>query len=316
MDGAGHSDTTRRAFGSAAALGLTSADIEVAVKANLDEDDIQSDSAIHFDNCAFGEGVDKIRRDWDFIWQQNNRFSLDSIRALGRVMHTVQDFYAHSNWIELHQDSSPVPVWDLLPGSLPTGICSGTWAVGNPKRCKPGTPSHGHLNKDTRSSNSGRKVVRNGPNSGKTLYQLACDAALRASQAEADRFISGVTAYRITTSTGSRINAGTDASVYIVLHGRLNQAVGKIYLTKTDRDPFERGHTDVFTVGLTQDFSTLQKITIGYDMREYLGDAPGWFLKEVLVENTTSGKEWKFPCGQWLDADTGDGRTVRDLTPA
>jgi hypothetical protein len=60
----------------------------------------------HFDNETFLAGnrilVDGERAVLDLLRQQ--RF-LEARRRLGRTLHTLQDFYAHSNWVELgHED--------------------------------------------------------------------------------------------------------------------------------------------------------------------------------------------------------------------
>ena len=39
----------------------------------------------------------------------------------------MQDFYSHSNWVELHQHLAPIPVWDVNVASLPAGVLSGTY---------------------------------------------------------------------------------------------------------------------------------------------------------------------------------------------
>lgn len=53
-----------------------------------------------------------------------------------------------------------------------------------------------------------------------------------------------------------------------------------------------------------------QAVTIGHDGS---GQRPAWHLQEVRVANTGSGQEWRFPCRQWFDARSGDGRTERRL---
>jgi len=64
-----------------------------------DEGDEESDLKRHFDQCHLIEGVDFIN------WQY--RAILDSWRVeqaaadFGALLHTVQDFYAHANWVEL-----------------------------------------------------------------------------------------------------------------------------------------------------------------------------------------------------------------------
>jgi hypothetical protein len=151
----------------------------------------QFESRIHFDNCAFSEGAEYIEKEWSIISGSGDRFGKTALAAFGRLLHTVQDFYSHSNWIELHMDTDPIPVWDLKPESLPPGTCSGTWILGIPKCCPGGTPTHQELNKDNPDSQEGSKVVPSGPHKGKSLFDLAYEAAIRASSEQFKRLGKG-----------------------------------------------------------------------------------------------------------------------------
>jgi len=149
----------------------------VIVPANLSVDLDQFDSALHFDNCTFALGSQVIQDHWTQI--ESGAYPYYDF---GRLTHTVQDFYAHSNWIELHQDVSPIPVWDLNPATLPADIVSGVFSLDSPKLCGPGAPTHEELNKDSPNSPEGSKVVASGPNAGKTLFDLAFATALQATK--------------------------------------------------------------------------------------------------------------------------------------
>lgn len=123
------------------------ANLMAIVAANLATDLNQYGSELHFDNCAFALGVERINNLWQLIEsnEQGNRHIV-----FGTMIHTVQDFYAHSTWIELHENQSLIPVWNLNLNSLPTDILSGTWQLGNPKKCGQNAPTHDQLNKDSR----------------------------------------------------------------------------------------------------------------------------------------------------------------------
>lgn len=151
------------------------------VAANLATDLNQFESALHFDNCTFELGVERIDGLWQLIEsnEEGNRYAV-----FGTMLHTVQDFYAHSNWIELNEGASPVPVWDLDLHSLPVDIVSGTFELDSPKKCGPDAPTHEQLNKDSPSSEEGGRIVQSGPNAGTTLFALAFAAALQASQVQ------------------------------------------------------------------------------------------------------------------------------------
>ncbi len=293
---------------------LDATQIDIVVNANLQEDDLQGLSSVHFDNCAFSEGAAKIRENRASIRQHSDRLSPSALTAFGRLLHTVQDFYAHSNWIELFQDRSPIPLWNIDVSTLPAGIHSGTWKEGNPKRCAATVPSHATMNKDKHSSPRGKTTVDHGPNRGKTLFDLAYDAALRATQAELKWFFSDVTCYRITVVTGDVDRAGTDANVFIVLHTPHGSS-GRVYLDNISHDDFERGSTDVFTVAVPGSSGPIQRVTIGFSVEEHPGEKPGWFLETVQVDDLAIGYTGRFSCHRWLATDEGDHKTIVDLSP-
>ncbi len=98
-----HEDVT------AAGLSFLRPDVLTAVQAA----DVASDvefvlvNANHFDDCNFSGGSDVVRRSQAEAVAQLNpslppvEADLLAIRAFGRALHAVQDFYAHTNWVEL-----------------------------------------------------------------------------------------------------------------------------------------------------------------------------------------------------------------------
>ena len=143
--------------------------LSVIVAANVATDLDQFDSTLHFDNCAFLPGSQRIADLWQLI--RSHSIEENPYVLFGTMIHTVQDFYAHSNWVELHEGESPVSVWDLSVQSLPPQIVSGTFILDWPKLCGPGAPTHAELNKDSPDSTEGSKKVQSGPNQGQTLFQ-------------------------------------------------------------------------------------------------------------------------------------------------
>lgn len=314
MDEIRHRELTK--LGADQSGGFESWYVDIMVEANLREDDDEVTSAIHFDNCTFAEGAKKIKNDWNRIWQQNNRLSIDAAASLGRILHTVQDFYAHSNWIELHLASSPIPLWDFSMSTLPAGIVSGTWAAGQPKKCGAGAPSHEQLAKDKPTQPESKKIVKSGPNKGKTYFELVYEAALRATKSEMKRLMYGVRRYRITTRTGDVQSAGTDADVFVNMRDAQGNSTGRIYLNNPMLDDFERGQTDIFCIALKPLPGPLASIDIGYDPNEFLGEHPGWFLSRAKIEDMASGAVFLFECNRWLSQNTGDGKTIVTLDAA
>jgi hypothetical protein len=154
------------------------------IPTNIAVDLNQKDDWLHFDNSTFLAGVEHVEALWARIEAGTDRMS-----NFGRLTHTVQDFYSHSNWVELHQHVSPVPVWDMRIAALPSGLLSGTYS-GRRRPSGKTAPTHAELNKDSPSpwfSPSGCRVVADGPNRGKTLFELGYDAALAATRVQFER---------------------------------------------------------------------------------------------------------------------------------
>ncbi|WP_026379726.1 hypothetical protein [Afifella pfennigii] len=165
------------------------------VAANIAQDLLQTQSCVHFDNCDFPGGIAHIADEWNLIEKVGDKYANAALAAFGALLHTTQDFYAHSNWIELHVGEAPIPVWDQKLASLPADIVSGTWALGSPKLCGPDAPSHSQLNKDNPNSKEGGKIVDSGPNAGKSLFELAFATALAATKVQFARFAALPLAY-------------------------------------------------------------------------------------------------------------------------
>lgn len=70
---------------------------------------------------------------------------------LGASLHTVQDFYSHSNWVEQHSKAgiSPIPLWQDVPAEKRNALDLYTGAY--PAGSAPGHADHDTLNKDNSS---------------------------------------------------------------------------------------------------------------------------------------------------------------------
>lgn len=120
-----------------------------------------------------------------------------------------------------------------------------------------------------------------------------------------------ITTYEVSVSTGDVRGAGTNANVYVIMYGAEGDT-GKVPLktSKTFRNKFERGQTDVFTVDAK--VGEIEKIRIGHDNR---GGFAGWFLDKVIIDVPSLGQKAVFPCGRWLDKGKDDGQLERELFP-
>ena len=80
--------------------------LDVIIKANLGQDKIRyqfKHPHFHFDSNAFEASFNYIEEQRQIIMEINNSFDQvqASWQAFGRLTHVVQDFYAHSNYIQL-----------------------------------------------------------------------------------------------------------------------------------------------------------------------------------------------------------------------
>ncbi|XP_040192273.1 lipoxygenase homology domain-containing protein 1 [Rana temporaria] len=121
------------------------------------------------------------------------------------------------------------------------------------------------------------------------------------------------TTYTVRVKTGDKKHAGTDANVFIILYGEKDDTgLMNLKASKTNKNKFERGQDDVFTVEAV-DIGPLKKIKIGHDNK---GPSAGWFLDWVEIDAPSLGHRVKFPCGRWLDKTEDDGDIERYLFPS
>lgn len=146
----------------------------------------QFESRAHFDNCDFdsaiayitalldeaGTHVDsaqKAKQVGDQAKMQSEAGS--AFFSIGQALHAVQDFYAHTNYVELTAtqakkvtDIDVIAPWrpkgrDRIQQLRGQGLISGFVFWGLPQKCPAGTTSHGDLAKDSAGTKSGAKVV-------------------------------------------------------------------------------------------------------------------------------------------------------------
>ena len=134
----------------------------------------------------------------------------------------------------------------------------------------------------------------------------------------ADGDLSGKEKYKILVQTGSKgkkfliaRTAGTDANVYLILHGEERSSdVIHLQHSQTHRDPFENGHSDVFT----QFLPLIGKIK-GATLWHTGDNSQGWYVEQVQVINESTNATYNFPVQRWLDADEYDKKTKIELIP-
>lgn len=169
----------------------------------------QFESKAHFDNCDFNGAINYI----DSLIEEVNGYVIqakeakdkgdsaetqaaahEAFFAIGQVLHAVQDFYAHSNYVELTEQSvnrvtdlEVVAPWrsegkkriQQLRENNQKKLISGFVFWGIPQTCPSGTISHADLAKDSESTTSGKVKVVNLKNL--SQYQIAVYLAREAS---------------------------------------------------------------------------------------------------------------------------------------
>jgi hypothetical protein len=96
--------------------------MKIIIAANLRQDGLRGQIGhpeFHFDDNAFDESYAYIEEQRDLILAGlGDNTPASAWKALGRLTHTAQDFYAHSNYIRLWAESYPENEWPA-PSTAP-----------------------------------------------------------------------------------------------------------------------------------------------------------------------------------------------------
>ncbi len=135
----------------------------------------------HFDNSSFSAGIQYIRKQWDLIKKTNDIYDTASLKAFGKILHAMQDFYSHSNWVEEHiRINRKIPAWDPMRDWLPPNIYSGTffdlWQDYRTNCEQNNKIAHHCLNKDSPGSWEG-SMIDTLHSDRKNYYELAFETA-------------------------------------------------------------------------------------------------------------------------------------------
>lgn len=167
----------------------------------------QFESKVHFDNCDFDGSTSYID---DLLLAVNDHVAaanaekvkgdkaateasmLKAFFALGQALHGVQDFYAHTNYVEISvgqaKKSTDIEIifpWkqagkDRIQELIGKGLVSGYVFWGFPQKCPGDTLSHSEMAKDKSTTPSGAVKVPHLEN--RSRYQIAMQLARGASQ--------------------------------------------------------------------------------------------------------------------------------------
>lgn len=166
----------------------------------------QFESKAHFDNCDFDSAMDYMASLLDEAGKhaaaataakdRNDAAATEAAAkraffAIGQAMHAAQDFFAHTNYVELAvprvrtvTDLEIIAPWRpegrvRVDALRREGLISGVVFWGFPQKCPSGTVSHGDLAKDSEQTMSGKVRVPHMRNMSR--YQVARYLAREAS---------------------------------------------------------------------------------------------------------------------------------------
>eukprot|EP00050_Salpingoeca_kvevrii_P015164 m.44214 g.44214 ORF g.44214 m.44214 type:complete len:3379 (-) comp6188_c0_seq3:109-10245(-) len=119
--------------------------------------------------------------------------------------------------------------------------------------------------------------------------------------------------YTISFFTGNDDCAGTDASVFLRIHGRDeegNQYHDTLHFTDKSHARFEAGHCDVFLRDVNR-VMVPEQIVVGHNDQ---GEDPSWQVHKVVLRNNRTNVEYPFLCNSWLASDRGDKQCQRTIS--
>ncbi|XP_052089604.1 allene oxide synthase-lipoxygenase protein-like isoform X1 [Mytilus californianus] len=102
--------------------------------------------------------------------------------------------------------------------------------------------------------------------------------------------------YKITVKTGDKKGAGTDANVYLILHGKGTQT-NKQTLDTFFKNDFERGNIDNYSVDSEVNIPEVQRIEL---WRDAYGLFSNWYLDWIEVTNLATNITSIFPAMKWI----------------
>jgi RHS repeat-associated protein len=205
---ANHKAITQAAL---AKSGLSGGAISVIVFWDVEQDDVLGIDlntplfvdANHMDNSQFGPAIKAMQERTDTARKLLSANLV--LKQFGMIAHAIQDFYAHSNYVELMDARAggkstigSIPIATALlnfsPASLPSGIYSGAFNIVNPRTWSStlGTAprSHQALNKDDANSPEGKILNKVGV----SYFALAKDLAIRTTAAAWPLFFNSLSA--------------------------------------------------------------------------------------------------------------------------
>ncbi|KAI3380663.1 hypothetical protein SNEBB_002301 [Seison nebaliae] len=143
-------------------------------------------------------------------------------------------------------------------------------------------------------------------------YELKYDEKIDLPLMVNNRPVYAFAKYEIEVTTSDHMYSGTDANVYIVLFGDDSQSI-PIHLKKseTNKNPFEKGHSDIFIVNNVLQVGEIERIRIWHDNTKL---SSSWHLQSVRIKQIQPKKrQYEFECNEWLSDSKGDKQLCREF---
>ncbi|XP_012939779.1 lipoxygenase homology domain-containing protein 1 isoform X2 [Aplysia californica] len=116
--------------------------------------------------------------------------------------------------------------------------------------------------------------------------------------------------WRVYVMTSSEPGSGTDAKVTLTVLGDKGSS-GPLVLGAAGQDFFSEGQTDQFDVWLEpEDVGQIQKVRLEHDDS---GQAAGWRVDQLVMENLFNGEKLSFVVNRWLSFADREGDIVCEV---
>ncbi|XP_065660222.1 uncharacterized protein LOC136084058 isoform X4 [Hydra vulgaris] len=105
--------------------------------------------------------------------------------------------------------------------------------------------------------------------------------------------------YQIIVNTGNRRNAGTKSNIFFTVTGENNDS-GIRRLKDSERECFQRSSCDMFIMTTNSSLGDLDYIRLWHD-----NSGGGWYLKDIVVVDLQTEKQFLFISHRWIAIDRG-----------
>ncbi|KAL3879827.1 hypothetical protein ACJMK2_032106 [Sinanodonta woodiana] len=105
--------------------------------------------------------------------------------------------------------------------------------------------------------------------------------------------------YKVFVKTGDKPYSGTDANIFIILHGKNGKKSDTVQLDTFFHNDFEQGQVDEFTI----QSDNLDEVCMIELWRDEAGIGSNWYVETVKVVNQKTDEEFIFPILRWIKAN-------------